>query len=154
MVTIELSQGKLAIIDAADAPRVERIKWYASRTPRGYWYAMHGRKPKLLLHRFILDAPDGLFVDHINGDGLDNRRANLRLATPRENTINSRPRKALKGVWAQPNGKSVAALTVHGRKVYLGVFDTAEQAACAYDEAARRFFGRFARLNDVKAANE
>jgi len=153
MVTVELTQGKVAVIDDCDATRVLALKWYASRHGR-HWYAMHGRAPKLLLHRLILNAPEGMVVDHIDGDGLNNQRGNLRLATLRENTINSRPRQIFKGVWAQPNGKSVAALTVHGRKVYLGIFGCEQQAACAYDAAARQHFGQFARLNNVMGAND
>jgi hypothetical protein len=100
------------------------------------------------MHRLIMAAPDGIGVDHINGDGLDNRRANLRLASQRDNSANMAVRASsatgFKGVsWKRRNRKWQAQI---GR-TYLGIFASAEEAARAYDHAAREAWGEFAHLN-------
>jgi hypothetical protein len=105
----------------------------------------------LLLHRAILNAPVGLEVDHINGDGLDNRRSNLRLATREGNQRNRAARRdntsGLKGVSLHVStGKWQARIRTGGEQVYLGVFTTPEAAHEAYAEAAIRLHGKFARI--------
>ncbi len=104
------------------------------------------------MHRFILDAPDGAVVDHINGNALDNRRANLRLCTPTENAYNKRKRPGTvsqyKGVsWDSRNQRWMSQLTFKNRHLFLGRFDDEQEAARAYDVAARKHFGEFANLN-------
>lgn len=84
--------------------------------------------------------PDGTLIDHVNGDNGDNRWENLRLATPAENSRNRRTSSEFKGVRETKSGRYRAVITI-------GVFDTAEEAAAAYDDAARRYHGRFAALN-------
>lgn len=106
----------------------------------------------MLLHRFILDAPPGTLVDHVNGRTLDNRRANLRAATPPQNSQNRRARRGTrapyKGVRLTRTLRGfVARIQVDGRLLHLGVYETARAAAQAYDTAAREFFGPFARTN-------
>lgn len=93
---IPLTQGKFAIVDPADYSRLAKYKWYAAKT-RGIFYAVRGqwsKNPKKLLtikmHRMVIDVPEGLVADHINHDGLDNRRANLRVATLAGNARNVR----------------------------------------------------------------
>ena len=103
------------------------------------------------LHREILPPPPGLLVDHINGDRLDNRRSNLRTATPSQNNANSRdrPRKSgFRGVYPhRPTGRWIAQVSVAGRPQHLGIFDDPRDAARAYDLAAREQWGPFARTN-------
>lgn len=84
--------------------------------------------------------PGDMLIDHVNGDGADNRWANLRLATPAENSRNRRTSSEFKGVRKTKSGRYRAHIT-------LGVFDTAEEAAAAYDDAARLYHGRFAAVN-------
>lgn len=150
-VTVPLTQGKFAIIDAEDWPLVGQFKWYARRDgPR--WYAQRGdNRSSVHLHRFILDAPDELSVDHINGDGLDNRRENLRLATQSQNHANTPARKdnrlGLKGVSRRSARSYAAEVARGGQRYYLGRFRTAEAAARAYDAKARELFGPFAHCN-------
>lgn len=151
---ITLTRGYRAIVDAADVHLLVRWNWctrvypktaYASRTMR-----VGGRTRTVCLHREIMCPPPGFHVDHINGDGLDNRRANLRLATCAENTRNRRlPRNnssGFKGVTAsRTGGRWVAQIGVNGRQTYLGSFETPEAAHAAYCEAAASKYGAFAR---------
>lgn len=155
-VTVPLTQGKFATIDAEDWPRVGQFRWYA-RLVRGKWYAgrsvpdMRGRQRLIHLHRFILDAPDGALVDHADGDGLNNARGNLRLATTVQNAANrvirSDNRTGFKGVGRRKGGRFIAEIVSGGQRYYLGRFGTAEDAARAYDAKARELFGEFAHCN-------
>jgi hypothetical protein len=105
------------------------------------------------MHRQILNAPDSLIVDHINGNGLDNRKANIRTATYTQNSCNRK--KANKDTWSQYKGvtfnakrkKWKARIQVHGRKIYLGSFNAETNAAKAYDKAAKKYHKEFAALN-------
>lgn len=155
---LPLSRGKVTLVDAADYEWLSQWKWsydrngYAVRIQ--YWIDTQGlrRLRKFMLHREILAAPRGVQVDHINHDRLDNRRRNLRLATPLQNHVNSRPKRTsgspYKGVWRRPSdGKWLAYITAHGRKRFLGSYDTPEAAALAYDAAAYEAWGEFAWLN-------
>jgi len=155
MPEIELSQGLVALVDASDYALVRDRRWYAARRKQTFYAVRHssGPGPKLLyMHRVIL--PTAGSVDHINGNGLDNRRANLRPANGAQNAQNSRKRRAgtsssrYKGVSLKKSTGRWAANIGHGyRQVFLGYFDREEDAAQAYDEAARDLFGEFARLN-------
>lgn len=155
IVTVALSQGQVAIIDRADAERVLAHKWYASWCERGCcWYAVRKihSDQTVLLHRFITGAPDGADVDHANKDTLDNRRANLRVATRAQNMWNRgrtrANRSGFKGVhWDRREKKFRAGIRCNGAYRSLGYFYSAYDAARAYDKAARRLHGEFARLN-------
>jgi hypothetical protein len=107
------------------------------------------------MHRDVMGAPDGLLVDHINQNGLDNRRSNLRIATGAQNQRNAHGRgihrgkassSAFRGV-SRSKGKWGAHVSVNGRNIRLGTFVTEEAAARAYDKAARQYHGEFAGLN-------
>jgi len=164
MVEVLLTQGKVALIDDEDAPRVLAHKWTLltiNRKSKVTYYArrsvMNGDKSRsaktrsVLLHRFILDAPDGVQVDHKNLDGLDNRRANLRLATNAQNHCNvpSRPsRIGFRGVEMLRHGNGYGArIKVNSELIRIGPFKTAEEAARAYDLMAKHYHGEFATLN-------
>jgi hypothetical protein len=153
--TIPLIGGKHALVDAADFERVSKHKWrlnqFAGRTD----YAMTWIRVRyVMLHRFILDPPPGLEVDHVNRDGLDCRRGNMRLATRSQNSGNSPSRRGstsrYKGVsWHRRDRRWVAEIMFAGRQYHLGRFSLEEEedAALAYDAAARVLFGEFAWLN-------
>jgi hypothetical protein len=155
-IEIPLSQGKVALVSPEDADRVSAFKWSAlcPNPSRGKpkWYATRGdysgqKRKAVWLHRFILDAPSGVEVDHINGDGLDCRRSNLRLATRAQNARNSkRGDSRFKGVCATKWGWK-AILVADGNQYVSKSFRTEIQAALAYDELAREHHGLFAWLN-------
>jgi len=149
MKKIKLTQEQFALVDDADFERLSGSKWYALKTGYGGFCAARGRKPTILMHRVIMDAPKGVDVDHINHNTLDNRRDNLRLATRSENNRNQRPRlgcsSKYKGVSLE-NGRWVASIELNYRR-RLGSFDLEVDAAKAYDKAARALFGKFAYPN-------
>ncbi len=156
MKQIPLTQGKFALVNDEDFALVSQWKWSASLND-GRWYARRGPtadNPHKYLHRFITQAPRGSLVDHISGDGLDNRRSNLRLCTQSQNLANMRlPRKntsGFKGVSYQPERKKWAAkVTIARKQIALGRFETKEEAARVYNAKALELFGPFARLNDL-----
>lgn len=144
------SRGRVAIIDAADYERVSRYRWWPLNTPSGVYARGYVDGRRILLHRFILDAPATTLVDHRNGDRLDCRRSNLRPATSAQNRANSGPRggaSRYKGVIRTRSGKWEAAAKKGGRRYYLGTYVDEAAAARAYDAAARVEFGEFAVLN-------
>jgi len=158
---IQLTQGKVALVDDGDFEWLNQYKWCANRIRNdNYWYAMRGirikgKHIKILMHRFILGAKSGELVDHVNHLSLDNRRVNLRLCSNAENLANMRPRKyskssKFKGVtWCKRQKKWVAQLTVNMKHFYLGSFSSETDAAIAYNEAAPEYFGEFAHLNVI-----
>lgn len=148
----------VAVIDAADYPLVQPFTWFAQRG-RATWYAMarkqvNHQSKKLYLHRLILSAPSGSVVDHIDHDGLNDRRSNLRLCGHSENAAYSRPRaprSGLKGVRRSRHrhGGWEARCRVDGREVFFGTFPTASDAARAYDAGVRELRGPFAWTNEA-----
>jgi len=159
---IPLTQGKFAIVDAADYDWLSSFKWHAHKVKRTFYAArgirLDGKQRQDRMHRVIMGAGDDHIIDHINRDGLDNRRANLRLCTLSENARNTHSRKgassAYIGVsWHKRSGKWLARLKVAGRDKYLGVFYCEADAAHAYDAAARNHFGEFANPNFPLTAN-
>lgn len=157
---IELTQGLVALVDEADADALRRWHWSVLAS-RGRTYAVRsGPRPKraaVLMHRVLMGLPPGRtpIVDHVNGNGLDNQRANLRLATRSQNNANQdgqkRRRSRFKGVALQ-GGRWVARIRDNGRLRYLGSFERDTEAAAAYDAAAREVFGEFARTNEEIAS--
>lgn len=152
---IELGNGKFAIIDESDYQLVMRFKWRVKRTAGHHEYAQaHGPRKKyarvsVLMHRLIMAAQPGQYVDHINGNGLDNRRANLRICTNAQNSWNtnySRGRCKQRGVWFEKRtGKFAAAIRANGQSFWLGRFSTEREAAAAYIASAKILHGDFFR---------
>jgi len=153
---IPLTHGKFAIVDAGDYDRLSKYKWYSNQDGNNFYaytFLTKGNKKKrVFMHRLITNAPKGLFIDHIDGNGLNNRRCNLRLCTPAQNAQNSRPRcngsSKYKGVfWNKTNKKWTATIHKGENRRYLGGFDDEIEAALAYDRKAAELFGEFAYLN-------
>jgi hypothetical protein len=156
MKEIALTRGKVALVDDQDHDRLSRYSWYASRSG-GVWYAKTGiwdgrRTAQIAMHRLLINADAGQLIDHINGNGLDNRRSNLRLCCKAQNQQNQRARKncssRYKGVsFDAYTGRWRAKVKAYGRITDCGRFANEEDAARAYDAAAIKVHGRFARLN-------
>jgi AP2 domain-containing protein/HNH endonuclease len=159
MKEIPLTQGKVAIVDDSDYAELMKYKWCAHRK-KNAWYAVRaiypgGKYRTVLMHQQLLGFParDGLQVDHKNGDGLDNRRDNLRPATRAQQRRSFRTKSPLasskyRGVtWDVRNNRWKAAIKFQYRSRNLGHFDFEETAARAYDAAAKELFGDFAQLN-------
>ncbi len=155
---IEIEEGYSAIVDLVDKELVEAYCWRLLRGHNGKLYAYAQVKPSpVYMHRLIARTPIGHETDHINGDGLDNRRANLRIATPSQNSANmwkprrpdGRPHSSIyKGVTlCKLSGKWQAKITVAQHCRSLGRFTSEIEAARAYDAAAEAAWGDFARLN-------
>lgn len=159
---IPLSQGKFTIVDPDDYERLSRDKWYAAKghntfyAIRGKWSKRERKRVEIRMHRVIMRPPADLCVDHINHNGLDNRKANLRLATYAQNVHNrkkfAKPATSkYKGVsWHNSNRRWSAAIQINGKRMHLGSFHDEINAAKAYDQAAKKFHGKFASLNFEK----
>lgn len=150
---IKLTYGKYAIVDAEDYERLSQYKWCAVEKGRTYYAKTLGLNGSIVsMHRIVANAPKGLIVDHINHNGLDNRRSNLRLCTTTQNQRNSRPRPGssskYKGVcWCKSSKKFRARIYINRKSVDIGYFTDEIAAAKAYDRKARELFGEFAYLN-------
>jgi hypothetical protein len=145
------------LIDAKDWPRISGFKWYVSSDGGGRMYVYTYVDKKIYLHRFLLEAPNGQSVDHRNGDPLDNRKANLRLATHQQNMFNCGKRSTYKGkptassfkgvTWDKSCGRYKAQIVKDGVNHNLGYFDDPRKAALVYDHTAVDMFGEFAWTN-------
>lgn len=153
--------GRVALVDDEDYELVMAHRWYVDQGNHGPRralsgpYAMtnivrsDGRRTTLRMHRLITGWPK---TDHINQDGLDNRRSNLRPASKSQNAANQRPRRGCvspyKGVcWDRRRRKWTAQIKASGRHIYLGLFITEDDAARAYDAAAIAAWGEYACIN-------
>jgi len=154
---IYLSEDAWTILDWQDYYRFAGFKWEINGGHNKFYAVRNvivdsSRTTTVCLHRLIMNAPKGLVVDHINGDSLDNRRANLRLATHSQNQCNKRKRKNTSsqfiGVFFNKKRRSWwSQIRVNGKSLWLGCFDSEIDAAKAYDAAAKKYHGEFARLN-------
>ena len=149
---IPLTQGQVAVVDDEDYEILSQYRWrlsmkgYAERT--GIKKGETARST-ILMHREILKARHGMWVDHINRDKLDNKKKNLQLVTPSQNRMNSVGRtNTLKGVsWNKTKKNWLASIRLEGRTIYLGSFSNQKDAALTYDKAAKKLFGKYAKLN-------
>ena len=153
MKKIKLTQDKYALVDDDDFEKLNKFKWSLLRL-KNHSYAIRNNNPIRLMHRAIMGIIDrGILVDHINHNGLDNRKINLRKCTPSENSFNRRKSKnqksIYKGVVAHSRNFS-AYISINKKRTYLGTFKTEHEAAGVYNEYARKYFGEFSCLNDVK----
>lgn len=151
---IPLSQGKFAIVDAADYDWLSQWKWFALKSGNTWYAAPHSSETgkKIFMHRLITGAPAHLCVDHINRNGLNNTQKNIRQCTHAQNMRNKGPRRnstsRYKGVsWNTANKRFVAAITCDGKTYNLGSFKDQIEAAKAYDKKAKQIFKEFAYLN-------
>ena len=156
---IPLTQGKFALVDAEDFNTVSKYKWHAHRQPRkkakDSWEAIGWVEGKpIKMHRFImgLTSDDKIMIDHINHNGLDNRKENLRLCSNGGNQANQRiipgSSSSYKGVsWHKASRKWRVSISKNNEKFEINGFVNEIEAAKAYDEKAKELFGNFAQLN-------
>lgn len=142
---IPLNNKSYAVVDNEDFEELSKYNW---RCKKGY-----ADTHKLgLMHRFIMNAPDNMLVDHEDGNPLNNRRSNLRLATMAQNTYNKKPlvgstSRFLGVCWDKSKNKWVAQIGFNNTNIYLGRFNVEYEADLAYDKKALELFGEFANLN-------
>ena len=165
---VPLTLGYVAVIDAADVPLVQGWSWHAKirgcgENVKGV-YALRNEprgsaRHMAYMHRVIAGTPEGMDTDHIDGDGLNNRRSNLRTATRSQNMRN-RPKQennksGFKGVcWSKRDNKWRAYIQVGRKSIHLGYFDAIEDAASAYAKGSTQIHGAFGQTTTIRAAAE
>jgi hypothetical protein len=164
MKEIPLTKGLVTIVDDEDFQMLNAYKWYSVGHPKKEYAATYGGKGKgqpqhIRMHRMLLNAPDDSEVDHINGNRLDNRKSNLRLATRSQNGRNRGKFSNHKGKSHSSRFKGVtyhsrdscwqATICVDGQYTHLGYHNTEREAALAYNKAAIKYHGEFAIINEI-----
>jgi uncharacterized protein (DUF2249 family) len=159
MKEINLTKGKVALVDDEDYEYLLQWKWYAVERGCGIWYAARhtskgGKSRIIFMHRVILQTSEGLDTDHRNGNGLDNRRENLRSCSHMNNIrhqsrrLSSTKSSLFKGVYLHKDDNLWRVkITVNKKVINIGEFKDETKAALAYNNAATRYFGEFAKLN-------
>jgi len=156
---IPLTQRKFAIADADDYQRLAKHKWHCRKAKNNFYAFRRKDRNKVAMHREILKAPKGMVVDHIDGNGLNNRKSNLRLCTASQNARNRRPNRVssskYKGVSLHKRDKKWdVQIICNGKRTRIGRFDNEIEAALAYDRKAEELFGEFAYLNFPELATK
>lgn len=156
MKAIPLTQGEVALVDDKDYELLNQWKWTLRRCGRTkYAYRMDytgGQRKYTAMHRVIMNPPAGMVIDHIDGNGLDNRRANLRICTHNQNLWNRHSKKpTLSKYWGVVfvKGRWRASICVDGKRKYLGWFDCEEDAAIAYNQAVQKYRDQYASRNPI-----
>lgn len=157
--SIALSQSACAIVDSDMREELGKYKWYLAKDKCTSYairsVTVRGKRTVISMHRQIMGNPRGKEVDHINGNGLDNRESNLRVCSRSQNARNrSHNRNSfsqLRGVgWHKKSMKWQAYIKVDGKSIHLGLFETKNEAAKAFNVACKKHFKEFSRLNPVK----
>jgi hypothetical protein len=160
MKKIQLTKGKHALVDNDDYAWLSRHKWHTKIAPLTHYARSRVNGKMVLMHRHILGVTEAsIIIDHINGDGFDNRRSNLRIATRSQNAQNSRKRRGslstTRGVFVHKDTRRErrygVRLVVNRRVIFGGYYKTEAEAGSAYNKLALKHYGRGARLNDMHA---
>lgn len=155
MIKVKLTQNKYALVDDDDFLKISQFKWcYVSYGKTGYARRMDKNGKTIRMHHMILPFNSGFMVDHINMNGLDNRKSNLRLVTKSQNMMNGGVRKnstsGYKGVcWNKRFNYWVVNIWKDYKQIHIGSFHNKKEAAKAYNEAAKKYHGEYARLNII-----
>lgn len=156
MRKIPLTQGKFALVSDSDYESLVKFKWYAAKHNKVFYATraskrVNGKQVMINMHSFIMKTPKGMETDHVDGDGLNNQRKNLRICTVSQNAMNRKPfsnnKSGLKGVyWEKSRKKWNARICFGGNRVNLGYFSSALDAYKAYCDACIKNHGEFNRL--------
>ena len=157
MKKIPLTQGKYALVDDEDYEYLNQWKWSTDKfgntfcARRGIWNKKTKSIHQLRMHRLITKAPTGKDVDHINGNGLDNQRKNLRVCNHKDNSRSCRIPKnntsGYKGVhWHKKHKKWTVGITVNKKRVWIGQYSNIKDAIQSYIQASKKYFGEFSRI--------
>jgi len=160
MKEIQLTQGKVAIVDDEDYEYLNQFKWFANLQGKKFYARTNipnkkGKRGSMLMHRLILNMLNSkLQVDHLNHYTLDNRKCNIRICTQSDNLknrmINKNNSTGYKGVvYNKSNKKFIAKIGVNKNIIYIGVFIDPIDAALAYNAAALKYHGEFANINKI-----
>ena len=160
-----MAQPQYAKVEPADYKRLRGYEWL-SKKGKNSFYAQRlvptgkaGKETLVYMHQEVIEVPEGMVVDHINHDGMDNREANLRAATYSQNLYHRKKRSGAKyskykGVsWKKVNRKWVARIGFEKKEIHLGYFHSEIEAAKAYDRAAIKYHGEFASLNFLQSGS-
>lgn len=159
MKEIMVGNGLSAQVDDEDYGWLNQYKWHLGTKKCGTQYAIrhlyiNGKRSTITMHQDILKTPKGMCTDHINGNGLDNQKRNIRICTPSENCMNRKPQggtSKYKGVSLHSiGGRWKCRIKTKGKIYNLGHYDSEEEAARKYNEVASSMFGKFARLNTIE----
>jgi hypothetical protein len=161
MKEIQLTQGKVALVDDEDYEYLNQWKWYANKLGNKFYAVRNLRINKkyvgsILMHRLVANNNSKMHTDHCNGDSLDNRKENLRICNASENLMNQKKhlnnKSGYKGVGKYNNNKSKfrSQISCNGKFIHLGYYKTKEDAAKAYNAAAIKYHGEFANLNKIE----
>lgn len=161
MKEIQLSKGYVALIDDEDFEYLSQFRWYL-KPDKNHFYAhanikdlSTGKYKPTLMHRLIMKVnKTHMHIDHIDMNGLNNQKSNLRICSNSDNSRNRTKTRdntsGYKGVhWTQKNKKWRAMIVVNGKTIHLGYFKDLISAAKAYNEAAVKYFGEFANINKI-----
>jgi len=156
---IRMAQPQYAKVGPDDYERLRGYEWLSKKGKNSFYARRRvptgkaGKETLVYMHQEVIKVPDGMVVDHINHDGMDNREANLRAATYSQNLCHRKKRSGAnyskyKGVsWKKVNRKWVARIGFEKKEIHLGYFHSEIDAAKAYDRAAIKYHGKFASLN-------
>jgi hypothetical protein len=149
--------GYSILIDDEDIEIISLKKWKVEKNIKSNLYYVRTISEKnIYMHKYLLSCPIGMEVDHIDGNGLNNKKENLRIATHQQNNFNKKPyannKVGLKGV-REDRGKFIATITHNYKTIYIGSYKTKEEAGIAYDKKALECFGDFAYLNYPEKRN-
>ncbi len=160
MKEILLTQNKVALVDDEDYDELSKYKWRIKVGDGGLFYArrnkrINGKRIEIPMHRQIMNTPKGMEVDHIDHNGLNNQKSNLRNCTTQENQFNVskiRGKSKYKGVCTYKNGKRElfrVFISINKKQTFIGYYKTEIEAALAYNDAAQKHYGEFAQLNVI-----
>lgn len=161
MKKIKLTKNKYALVDDEDYNRINKYKWYTLKTKTNYYAMRDNRNSKrtkgfvIGMHREIINCPKNKEVDHIDHNGLNNQKSNLRICTEKQNHYNCRLQKTnntsgYKGVsWNKDHNKWRVRINKNNKEILIGRYDNKINAINAYNKAAKKYYGKFVCLNEV-----